>query len=275
MLKTLNVNNKQFELWLWLKVYAFKFQVKLREEDLKGISLRNLPEYLKENGISLPKEEYVFISNGSDSDSEIQNTQGETSNTQSHAEQGETSNGETLGGSCARPYPGDLYMCGDSSNTSTLDSERGGRAHVSEVSVNIEREDSVSSNMSSLPRSEPMSSLPRTDPPSTNEDTDPPSTNQDTASTSSQEPNSIPTPQPLSSTSEGNTAKTDPETGDSNYSSVKLSGSTAHFGASPAQGAIIATRIQIRPTGSKNSISGCENPAYDSGSDTSSQGNPV
>ncbi len=225
--------------------------------------MRNLPEYLKQNGITLPKEEYVFINNGTDSDSEIQNTQGETSNTQSHAEQGETSNGETQGGSNVQSHPRDLYRSGDSSNTSTLDSERGGgRVHVSEVPVNIEREDTSSSNMSSLPRSDHTSSLPRADPVST--------ATHNTASGS----NSIES-HPMSSLSETNTAKTDGDKGDSKQRSLNLSGSSASFSGPTAQGAIIATRIQIRPTGNKNIVSGRENPAYDSGSETSSLGNPV
>ncbi len=228
--------------------------------------MRNLPEYLKENGITLPKEEYVFINNGTDSDSEIQNTQGETSNTQSHAVQGETSNGETQGGRNVQSHPRDVCRSGDSSNTSTLDSDRGGcRVHVSEVSVNIEREDTSSSNMSSLPRSDHTTSLPRTDPTST--------ANQDTDSSSCL--NSIEN-HPMSSLSETNTAKTDGHKGDSKQRSLNLGpGSSAPFGGPTAQGAIIATRIQIRPTGNKNIVSGRENPAYDSGSETSSLGNPV
>ena len=46
-------------------------QVTLKEEDIKGIALRNLPKYLKDKGITVSKEDHVVINIKSDSDSDI------------------------------------------------------------------------------------------------------------------------------------------------------------------------------------------------------------
>ena len=53
----------------------------MKEDDIKGISLRNLPKYLKDKGITVSKEDHIVINIKSDSDSSVcGETQNETRN---------------------------------------------------------------------------------------------------------------------------------------------------------------------------------------------------
>ena len=103
-------------------------QVKLKEDDIKGISLRNLPKYLKDKGITISKEDHVVINLKSDSDSSIcgdNQTDGEKEGPSSTNEQSSRSNETRTGNIAVIEAENRLASASvPSSENNTLDSQK-------------------------------------------------------------------------------------------------------------------------------------------------------